>query len=461
MHSQLPRNASFDMRLDMFFDENSHLSHDEKKVKSFGLHLKKGIQIREDVSTILEEILITYKLEGSILVLRNPTCEKCNQKLRKKELIQKTFPLPGGNNLILTFQGYYCEVCNDNKRLNLPRLFQKGDRYPSYVKGEAVRLYEEHLSSYDAAKGEIKTLFGRDISKRTTRLWIKSAGVNAEKVILTKDQFSGYFAYDEEFVKVFSGNVGIRGAKLTREENYVYLLRDTITKNSLLSIEPSLLEENVEDFLTKMCIYLIEIGAPIHVIVTDGKREYNSIVNGISKKLINAGLISKPIKHAYCVFHFKKGLYEIANESWFGNKNSKEDLPNHILNQIRLFDSILDAPSKEVAEANLNKFIFEQHLFLKPLQKQLLKLQKYKEEYLLQITYPQIRTTDVAENFFSITKPTKIKHEYKTSWGLNAVLQTLKIKKSNKKWLNSIGFHFNFRDSLSLLLNSFCIMKDE
>ena len=148
----LPKNASFDMRLDMFLDENTGLSLEEKKVKSFGLHIRKGIKIKEDVSTILEEILITYRLEGHILVLRMPSCDQCGKKLRKKELIQKAFPLPGGNNLLLTFQGYYCEECKGNKRLNLPRIFQKGDRYPSYVKGEVVRLYEEHLSSYDAAK---------------------------------------------------------------------------------------------------------------------------------------------------------------------------------------------------------------------------------------------------------------------------------------------------------------------
>lgn len=460
MFNPLPKNASFDMRLDMFFDENSKLSYEEKKVKSFGLHLRKGIQIKKEVSTILEEILVTYRLEGSILVLRDPTCDKCNKKLRKKELIQKVFPLPGGNNLILTFQGYYCEKCNDNKRLNLPNLFQKGDRYPSYVKGEAVRLYEEHLSSYEAAKGEIKTLFGKDISKRTTRRWIKSAGANAEKRVLTKDHFSGFFAYDEEFVKIFSGNVGIRGAKLNREKNYVYLLRDTITKNALLSIESSLLEDNVEDFLTKMCLYLIELGSPINAIVTDGKREYNSIVDRISKKLMKLGIISEPIKHAYCVFHFKQDLYETANEAWFGNKNSKEELPEHILNQIHMFDTVLDATSREIAEEMLDKLVFEQHTFIKPLQKQILRLQKYKEEYLLQIMFSQIRTTDIAENFFSITKPAKIKHEYKTSWGLNAVLQTLNIKKSSKNWLDIIGFHFNFQDSLALLINSVCFMKD-
>lgn len=460
MYSQLPKNASFDMRLDMFFDENSNLSYEDKKIKSFGMHLKKGIKIKEDVSTILEEILVTYRLEGSILVLRNPTCEKCDKKLRKKELIQKAFPLPGGNNLILTFQGYYCEVCNDNKRLSLPRLFQKGDRYPSYVKGEAVRLYEEHLSSYEAAKGEIKTLFGKELSKRTARLWVREAGATAERVVLTKDHFSGFFAYDEEYVKVFSGKVGIRNAKLTREENYVFLLRDTITKNALLSIESSLLEENIENFLTKICIYLIKLDVPIHSIVTDGKREYNSIINKISRKLKELQLIQCAIGHAYCVFHFKKGLFEVANEDWFGNKNSKEQLPEHIMNQINLFNTVLDASSVEDAESALDKLVFEKCLFITPLQNQITRLQKYKKEYLLQITYPQIRTTDVAENFFSITKPTKIKHEYKTPLGLNAVLQTLNIKKSSKQWLSSIGFHFNFHDSLSLLLNSFCLSKE-
>ncbi len=459
MQGQLPKNASFDMTLEMFSEENSNLSYEEKKVKSFGSHLKKGLKIKEETSSILEEILITYRLEGNILVLRDQICKKCNKKLRKKELIQKAFPLPGGNNLILTFQGYYCEFCEDNIRLNLPKLFQKGDRYPSYIKSETIRLYEEHLSSYDSAKGEIKTLFGMNLSKRTTRLWIKSAGETAEKVVLTKDHFSGFFAYDEEYVKVFSGNVGIRGAKLAREENYVYLIRDTTTKNSLLSIEPNLLEENVEDFLMKICRYLIELGVPIYAIVTDGKREYNAIIKRISKRLLDEKLISSPIKHAYCVFHFKKGLFEDANEEYFGNKNSKETLPEYILNQIRLFDAVLDATSKEIAEKNLEKLLFEKQTFIKPLQKQLLRLQKYKDEYLLQISYPQIRTTNVAENFFSITKPSKIKHEYKTSWGLNVVLQTLKLKKSNQKWLSLLDFHFNFHDSISLLLNSVSLVN--
>lgn len=450
----MPKNASFDLKLDMFFDDKNHLSLEEKKERSFGSCLKKGVRVKKEVSSILEEVLSTYHLVGNLLELRHPRCERCGSSLRKKEIIEKMFPLPGGNTLMLSFQAYFCERCSVNVRLRLPRLFKQGDRYPSYIKGESIRLYESHLSSYDAILDELKHLFGIGVSKRSARKWVRNAGAQAEEQPVSSDQFSGYFAYDEEFVKVFEGRVGVRGEKLHRIEVYVLLLRDAITKNAVLSIGLHLDEQTIEGFLDRVCKQLCISKVPIHAIVTDGKREYKPIIDRVSRRLMEEKLLTTPIAHALCGFHFKSNLYEAANEYYFGTKHSREQLPEHLQNQIKEFDKVLDAPTIENAQTALQQLVYEKNTFIAPLQKQIYRLSKNKAEYFYHIQHPQVRTTDAAENFFSITKPEKIKKAYKTIRGLNGVLQGLRLKKATTDWLSQIGFRFNFKDTITLLVTA-------
>ena len=454
MKGLIPKNASFDLKLDMFSDDNRCLSLEEKKERSFAACLKNGVHVKKEVSSILEEVLGAYHLVGNVLELQHPHCERCGCVLRKKEAIEKAFPLPGGNALLLSFQGYFCERCSQNVRLRLPGLFKHGDRYPSYVKGESVRLYESHLSSYDGILDELKNLFGMGVSKRSARKWVREAGVQAEEVPISSEQFSGYFAYDEEFVKVFEGRVGVRGAKLRRIEVYVLLLRDVITKSAILSIGLHLDEQTIEGFLSSACKQLCKASIPIYSIVTDGKREYKPVIDRVSRTLIQEKLLTAPIAHALCVFHFKNNLYEAANEYYFGTKHSREQLPDHLQNQIKEFDKVLDALTIEDAQTALSQLVYEKNTFISPLQKQIYRLTKNKEEYLYQIQHQQVRTTDAAENFFSITKPDKIKKAYKTTWGLNGVLQTLRLKKATTSWLSQIGFRFNFKDAITLLVTA-------
>lgn len=450
----VPPNATFDLTLDLFMDENYRdIPFEQKKEIAFTKQLQDNIQIEDDVSEILSLILEKYELKNGVFHLKDPRDEH-GHRLRKKEIITKAFPLLGGGKLILKFQTYFCEKCKDNIRIVLPELFGKDDIYPSYIKNESIGMYLEHLSSYDKVADEIYNRYKINLSKRTIRLWILEAVCSVESIDINPGDFSGYFSYDELYVKVFEGSVGIKGSKLTRVQKYALLLRDNVTKKPIVFVGDNLEGGTIFTFLYEMIKLLILHGILVKGICTDGLDEYHTYIKEINRRLIAEGLITKEqaIIHTYDIFHFKKNLYESANLFHFGKKYSKEKLPDYILNQIEEFDKVLDASSLEEAEKNLYILSSQKNTFINTLQHHIERLMKYEKEYITQIVIKELRTSNSAENYFHIIKAKKIKREYKTKKGLNGVLQLQTVQKFYKvNWMKMLGLHFGFAESLQFL----------
>ena len=150
-----------------------------------------------------------------------------------------------GSSLFLKFYRYSCSHCKDPVNRQLSEIFEPHKQYSKNVKADAIRLYSRHLSNYRVIAEDLCKIYGREIDPKTVRLWLNEAGFEAEEVTLNDNDFSGYLVYDEEFMKIFLGDVGKKGAKLEWVQVYLLLFRDVITKKCIVRLVESLEEKTL------------------------------------------------------------------------------------------------------------------------------------------------------------------------------------------------------------------------
>lgn len=409
----------------------------------------KGLENIPDLHELLQDIFSAYQFEAGVLRLREENCTHCHAKLKRKGIYSKEITLPGGITMLLKFHQYSCPKCKTSVDRRLGDWFTKGERYSSNVKADATRLYLSHLSSYDAVHDEIVKVYSiPHLSKRTVRSWLRKIGTRAETVLYSEKDFSGHFVYDEEYLKVYRGDVGKKGAKLERIDVYLLLFRDAITKRVIIMLSESLDKTTLLEYWRQFTRWTIENYLPFFTITTDGKREYNIMVEEINREF---GL---KLRHAYCIFHFKKNLYEVSNEFLFGAMQTKKVLPEHVQNQIKEIGIAIDMPTKEEFQNKLRVLEHQIQTFIPPLRYQIKRMRRYEKNYSLHKEYPFLRTTNTCEQWFGQTKPEKIKKGYKTKEGLLRVVKALAVKITHTKWMQDLHVPKDIEAATDLLISS-------
>jgi hypothetical protein len=435
------------LNLDSFNNDKPTKERVNETIAS-GIQLK-GVEKIEGLSEILSDIFQYYELEKGILKLRDESCSSCKNKLKRKGIYNKEISLPGGVTFLLKFHQYSCPSCKNKVDRRLGIWFTKGERYSSNVKSDAIRLYLNHLSSYESVHKELKYMYQFDhLSKRTVIQWLKKVGVKASCILLNQKDFSGHFIYDEEYLKVYEGDVGKKNAKLQRIEVYLLLFRDAITGNVVLMMSDSLDKSVLIKHWKAFAEWSIDNNIPWRTLTTDGKREFDTMVKELNRdyKLF--------VKHAYCIFHFKKNLYEVCNKYLFGVTQTKKELPEHIKNQITEIEKCIDLSSMSDFRNGLVKLKYQILTFISPLQDQIKRLRKYELNYALHKEYPFLRTTNACEHWFGQTKPEKIKQGYKTRDGILQIAQALAIKITYDNWKSVLEIPKDIKDATELLISS-------
>jgi hypothetical protein len=431
---------------------NKEMTKDERKAASIVQDIRLEGPLANDKELtkafldIMEYIYSNYEMDREcVFRLKDETCN-CGKKLTKKGEYEKEITLPGGSSLFLKFYRYSCSHCKKPIDRKLSEIFEPNKQYSKNVKSDAIRLYSKHLSNYRLIAEELSKLYRREINHKTVRLWLNEAGIESERVTLNDNDFSGYLVYDEEFMKVFFGDVGIKGAKLEWVQVYLLLFRDVITKKCIIRIVENLEEETLLKEWIAVIKHLQSLGIQVKTMGTDGKREYHNFVTKINR------MLGTNIEHVYDAFHFMKNLYESANEELFGNKYSKKELPENVLNTIKIIKAFFDVKSKEEAEKYLkDTLLFQKNTFLKSLQHHILRLKKYFNDYTKFIEIPQMKTTSLCESWFHQTKPEKLKKGYKTMNGLKAIANMITVR-INYDWQKELQCKFDFSLALDGLL---------
>lgn len=398
---------------------------------------------------MMDYIYAHYEMDKEcVFRLKNEGCDKCGHKLTRKDEYEKEIVLPGGSSIFLKFYRYSCSNCKEPVDRKLSEIFEPNKQYSKNVKSDAIRLYSKHLSNYRLIAEELSKIYCRDISHKTVLSWLVEAGIEAEQITLNDNDFSGYIVYDEEFMKVFSGDVGVKGAKLDWIQVYLLLFRDAITKKCVIRIVDDLEEETLMKEWKAVINHLRLKKVDVKMFGTDGKQEYHKYIQKINRDL------NLSIGHVYDAFHFEKNLYESANEEIHGNKYSKKALPDCVINQIKIINSFFDSKTKEEAKAYLNRtLLFQKNIFLKSLQHHISRLEKYFDDYTRFIDVPEMKTTNLCESWFHQTKPEKLKKGYKTISGLKAVANMVAVR-INYDWQKELHCKFDFSLALDGLLGA-------
>lgn len=173
----------------------------------------------QEVLDVMGVILSHYVMgKGGVFYLKDERCKHCKNKLRRKDVIQKIYHFPGGHQMVLKFMRYSCFYCKKTPEKPYEKVFERFKHYSSNVKNDSVGKYLNHLSSFSAVKKDINVEYSNKISRKTIRGWISEVAKEAKLFIFSNTHFSGHLVYDEEFMSVFEGNVGIKGA-IVKEVN--------------------------------------------------------------------------------------------------------------------------------------------------------------------------------------------------------------------------------------------------
>ncbi len=431
------------------FTKNSSLN--EKKAATIASRIELSGPIADDEQlakefiSMMDLILANYDFDyDCVLKLKNEICS-CGHKLQRKDTFKKQILLPGGSEIHLEFYRYYCNHCKQKVNRKLNSIFEDNKQYSKNVKSDAIRLYSKQLSSYELVTEELNKIYTSNIDKKTVRLWLMEAGMLAETKILKDNDFSGHLVYDEEFINVYNGDVGCKDAKLDWVKVYLLLFRDSITKKVIIKFSDDLSENSLVPIWKEVILDLAKKGIEVKSFGTDGKREYKSYI-----KTINS-FLNMNIHHVYDAFHFGKNSYENANYELFGNKQSKKELPENIINQIEQIYLFFNAKNKKHAKEIIDKLVFEKNTFIKSLRNQISRLKNNFEDYTYYLDVPSMKTTNLCEGWFGRTKPKKIKREYKTRLGLKAISNMLALK-INYNWKIALNMDFDYTNALNGLL---------
>jgi len=442
------------VQLNLFsFRKDKNLTKEDQINITLSSSLKLKYCPDQEVLDVMKIILSHYVMgKGGIFYLKDEKCNDCKHKLRRKDVLQKIYHFPGGHQMILKFMRYSCFYCKKTPGKPYEKVFERFKHYSSNVKNDSVEKYLNHLSSFSAVKKDINKEYANNISRKTIRGWVSEIAKETKLFIFSNTDFSGHFVYDEEFMSVFEGNVGIKGAALMKKRLYFHLFRDAITNGVIVYLTDSLEKENLEKIWYDFFAHILKLGMNPKTISTDGLSDYSDVIKIINKRLILEEHIKpeQEIRHSYCAFHFEKNTYENAKECIFSSKFKREELPEYVINQITELHKFFDVKSIEEAREHLS-FLFQQkQTFIEPVQKQIERLNKYFLEYTLHLQYPFLKTTNHAEQYFSNTKPEKIKKGYKTEKGLMSMICNIAVKMMKKDWLKAIGRENDYSAAMDL-----------
>lgn len=436
------------------YEKDKPLSNEDRINITLSSSLKLKDCPDQEVLDVMNIILSHYVMgKGGIFYLKDENCKHCKKRLRRKDVVQKIYNFPGGHQMILRFMRYSCANCKKTPEKPYEQVFEKYKHYSSNVKNDSVEKYLNHMSSYSAVKHDINKEYSNTVSKKSIRRWISEVASQATSFIFSNTDFSGHLVYDEEFMSVFDGDVGIKGAILTKKKMYFHLFRDALTNGVIVYLTDSLDRENLVKMWHKCFVHLIKLGVTPKTISTDGLSDYNQIIKIVNKQLLIKGLITREqeIQHSYCAFHYQKNTYENTKEFLFKSKFKRVKLPEYAINQIKELHKFFESTAVLNAKETLESLFHQKETFIEPVQKQIERLKKYFNEYTLYIKYPFLKTTNHAEQYFSNTKPEKIKKGYKTEKGLRNMIKNMAVKMMKKDWLRALGRENDYSAAMKLL----------
>ncbi len=233
------------------------------------------------IYTLIEMFGNEYKF---IYCSENPVCPVCGARLNKNGLTE--FKL--NKNLVIYKQKYSCssKKCDHYEIADTSKYIPKYGNYTFKIREKGTYYNAISYSSYGVLSEYVNHDYGTEISRQSiynyhdanVDSYIKKEERKLKQLIENKNTgFSGYYHYDEEFIKI-SGDVHVR-----------MTIVDAHTKrivNEQIKPKNKFNNETIKDFFKKSFQ-----GKKLNTIITDGYSAYPDIIS-----LLGAN-------HQNCVFH--------------------------------------------------------------------------------------------------------------------------------------------------------------
>ena len=372
------------------------------------INLKKDKLIPEkhqDPIENTEKPKIVSKDHDNIYSLIKPVCPYCNSKKYVKHgFNQKLILIKRMEPFKIRLQRYKCKNCDGYYQTQLDKILKQNSTYNNEIKEYPSIINALQRISLRNISKIIELEWNKRPSPQSIKNWLSKTIQNRN--INTKTDYSGYYNYDEQYVKI--------------NGKWMFRLALFDVKNNILvkeKIEEKLNPQTVKSFLNK-----IQDEIPIIAITTDHKPYYRNIMDKLR------------IKHQLCIFHLKKELNTKIKRMQRKNKLNQEEI-EQIKNIKNLIFEIIDSKNYNESKKLFNKLKKEINnhpsSFIKFIRKKFLKNFKRFTNHLKDKNIT--KTSNKIENYFRNTLPKGIKRIFKTKKGLQEQLTLQKEKWETKQ----------------------------
>ena len=324
------------------------------------------------IYTLIEMFGNEYKF---IYCNEDPVCPVCGAKLNKNGLTE--FKL--NKNLIIYKQKYSCssKKCNHYEIADTSKYIPKYGNYTFKIREQSTYYNAITYSSYSVLSEYVNHDYGTQISRQSIYNYhdenVDSYITKEErklKQLIEKENigFSGYYNYDEEFIKT-SGDVHVRmtiiDAHTKRIVNEQLKPKDKFNNQAIKDF----FEESFQD-------------KELNTIITDGYSAYPDIISKIGAN------------HQNCVFHVMDTLMKYLQKDVNRLNRKIKSLNNKIKhNKDKIEQLKKQGPIKKGRVNKKDKKIIKNREKRKQLQQQNnqygMKLRKYKKELKLLVKYKE------------------------------------------------------------------------
>lgn len=328
--------------------------------------------------------------ENNLFSYVDPVCPICgSHKIIKKGTITKNKQNTSGKQTKFKEQQYQCKKCNKKFGIHNNPLIKDNKQFLQEIMDKIPGIMKIGYQSLRKISKYFELFLGIQISHQTIKNW---SNKNHEEIINNKKlDYSGYYLYDEQFLRIN----GVRHYRLTLYDAILNIpVAEKIVRNRIPSNTKKFIIESTEN-------------KPFFCLTTDLFPMYRNITDELN------------VNHQLCIFHLFKTINHKIKVYCRQNKITEKEKQNIYNNAEELKNCFRE---KSVKKA-IDKFkqYLEKYNAIPTVLKDFIRkhIINHFHRYVQYLDNEKIeRTSNKVENYYRQTNPEKIKKIYKTKKGI-------------------------------------------
>ncbi len=326
-----------------------------------------------------------------------PCCPVCgSRKVIKQEYYKRKLKLAEFGSQVIYVRRYYCKICSKKFTTPLDSIVKKGHQYARTYERCIEKTYETGYCSFRHLQKIFTSLYDCSPSHQTIYNWIAES--NRISVSSDDNLYSGYYCYDEQYIK-------LNGSRFYRLSLIDSVLNKPVKEKIMTDLEYATVKGFIKNAVASK---------PLHAISTDHRRKYKSIMDELK------------IKHQLCIFH----LYKLIGKDVYKKLKSKFIGPREKISLCLAFTKIKEVFRTydiNIAINRLQEIISNIEEIPQLLHKSIDKIVKDFERLTWFMVDEMVsKTTNPIENYYRQTLPDSLKRIFKTPDGM---LNYLSVKR--------------------------------